>query len=198
MLSHVALSPRLEDGTPPGSLGSWRRLVLTALIFVAALTACGGSSTGSSSAATATPPATAAAASTPAPHQCPSAGTVGSALGISVPAPTIVPGGGGGAPLSPGATGLGCDYHGPAFNVIIELISNISPSYIAQFSGHFPVPYATVSGVGDQARSFSQSLGGGKDNEGVVATKGSTLVAIDATATPASLMEIESLVNQLL
>jgi hypothetical protein len=197
MLGHVALSPRLEDGTSPGSLGSSRRLVLTTLIFVAALTACGGSSTGSPSAAAATPSATAAAASTPAPHQCPSAGTVGSALGITLPAPTIVPGSGG-APLPPGATGVACDYHGQAFNVIIELISNISPSYIAQFSGRFPVPYASVSGVGDQARSFSQSLSAGKDNEGVVATKGSTLVAIIATSTPASLMEIEGLANQLL
>jgi hypothetical protein len=59
------------------------------------------------------------------------------------------------------------------------------------------VTYTSVSGVGDQARSFSQSLGGGKDNEGVVATKGSSLVDITATATPASLAQIEALVNLL-
>ena len=75
---------------------------------------------------------------------------------------------------------------------------NISPSYISQFSTKYPVPFTSVSGLGDQARSFSQSLGGGKDNEGVVATKGSSLVAIIATATPASLSQIESLVSQLL
>jgi hypothetical protein len=55
-----------------------------------------------------------------------------------------------------------------------------------------------VSGVGDQARFFKVSIDGGKDNEGVVATKGSTLVSITPTATPASLAAIEALVNQLL
>lgn len=93
---------------------------------------------------------------------------------------------------------MACDYHGTSDNVIIERITNISPSYIAQFSAHFPGGYKTVSGVGDQARSFVQQLGGGKDNEGVVAVKGSTLVSIDATDTPASLAQLESLVNQLL
>jgi hypothetical protein len=61
-----------------------------------------------------------------------------------------------------------------------------------------PVPYASVSGVGDQARSFSQPLGGGTDNEGVAATKGSTLVGVIATATPATLTQIEALINRLL
>ena len=53
-------------------------------------------------------------------------------------------------------------------------------------------------GVGDQARAFTQPLGAGKDNEEVVATKGSTLVAITATATPATLAQVEALVKQLL
>jgi hypothetical protein len=91
-----------------------------------------------------------------------------------------------------------CDYHGTSFNVIIEVITNIAPSYIAQFSSNFPVGFTTVTGVGDQARSFSVSIGNGNDNEGVVATKGTTLVAIVATATPATLAQIEALVNQLL
>jgi hypothetical protein len=52
--------------------------------------------------------------------------------------------------------------------------------------------------LGDQARSFSQSFGAGKDNKGVVATKGSNLVDITATDTAASLAQIEALVNQLL
>lgn len=56
----------------------------------------------------------------------------------------------------------------------------------------------SVSGVGDQARSFSETLGGGKTNEGVVATKGTHLVLIDATYTPASLAQVEALVSQLL
>ncbi len=91
-----------------------------------------------------------------------------------------------------------CEYPGKSLNVIIELIANIDPSYIAQFSDRFPVAYKNVSGVGDQARSFAVSLGGGKDNEGVVATKGRSLVSITATATPASLAQIEALVSQLL
>lgn len=96
---------------------------------------------------------------------------------------------GGGPQRPPSATGEVCDYHGQSFNVI---------SYISQVSSHFPVAYASVSGVGDQARSLTAPLGGGKENEGAVATTGSTLVAITATATPASLTQIETLVNQLL
>ena len=82
--------------------------------------------------------------------------------------------------------------------MIIEVLRNISPSDISLFSKNYPVAYTSVSGVGDQARSFSVSIGGGRDNEGVVATKGSTLVAIVATATPASLTQVEALVSQLL
>ncbi len=62
--------------------------------------------------------------------------------------------------------------------MIIELISNIASSSITNFTKRFPVPPTAVSGVGDQAYSFSQSLGAGKVNEGVVATKGSTLVSM--------------------
>jgi hypothetical protein len=123
---------------------------------------------------------------------------VGSALGITLPNPTGVAGGNGSTQLPAGAKGMACEYRGQGFNVIIELITNISPTYISKSSSKFPVPFKSVAGVGDQARSFFQSLGGGKDNEGVVATKGSTLVAIVATATPASLAQIEALVNQLL
>jgi hypothetical protein len=128
---------------------------------------------------------------------CPTAETVGAALGISLSKPTSVVGGGG-TSLPAGATGLACNYAGTGLNVVIEVISNINPSYITQFSSKFPVPFTSVSGVGDAARSFSQPLNGGKDNEGVVATKGSTLVYVVATATPASLAQIEALVNQLL
>jgi hypothetical protein len=185
------------------SRGRALRLALAAFFFVTALTACGGSSTstGSPAAGATTPSATAAPVSTSAAAsgtpRCPTAATVGSALGITLPAPIVVHGGGG-TPLPAGATGVACEYRGQSMNVIIELIRNISPSYIAQFSSKFPVTFTRVSGVGDQARSFSVSLGGGKDNEGVVATKGSTLVDIVATATPASLSQLESLVSRLL
>lgn len=200
------------------TLRSSRRIALTTLAFGLILAGCGGSSPTPQSTVAATPPptlagpaataatvatpaATGATAATPAATTaavaCPTADIVGTALGISLGKPSAVPGGGG-TPLPAGATGLACDYRGAASNVLIELIMNVSPSIITQFSSRFPVPAAVVSGVGDQARSFTQPLGGGKDNEGVVATRGSTLVLIIATATPASLAQVEALVNQLL
>jgi hypothetical protein len=100
--------------------------------------------------------------------------------------------------LPAGATGIVCEYNAVAENVIIEVIVNIPSSYISAYSSHFPTGFTPVSGVGDQARSFHQVLTGGKDNEGVVATKGTTLVVVDATATPATLSQIEALVNSLL
>ncbi len=136
-------------------------------------------------------------ATTSSADRCPTAVTVGAALGISLSKPSRVPNSGG-TPLPPGATGVACDYRGTASNVLIELIANISPSAISLFTARFPVPPVNVSGVGDQARSFSQPLNGGKDNEGVVATKGTALVMIIATATPASLTQVETLVSQLL
>ena len=182
---------------------------LTAVGFGALLAACGGSSTpASSSSAAGAPTATATAAPTAtisipttvaASSSCPSGSTVTSALGTSaLPnavgiAPTAAT-----SELPAGATGIVCEYHATTENVIIEVIQNIPSSYISAYSSHFPAGFKTVSGVGDQARSFDQALGGGKDNEGVVATKGTTLVVVDATDTPATLSQIESLVNSLL
>ena len=187
------------------SPNSPRWLAATALVLGVIVSGC-GSSSGTPATATATPatataaPAaatTAAAAAATAAASCPTAAMVGAALGITVSNPIGVPGGGG-TKLPAGATGLACDYRGTGLNVIIELIRNIDPTSIAQFSSKFPVAYQTVSGVGDQARSFLQTLGAGKDNEGVVATKGTNLVDITATATPASLAQLEALVSQLL
>jgi hypothetical protein len=181
-------------------VGYVQRRAAVALSFtcLALVAACGSSTT-----ASATPAPTVSAApiatpaTTPASPTCPTAARVGSALGITLPKPVGVPFSGSTA-LPGGATGVACEYHAQSYNVIIELLTNIDPSYISKFSDRFPVKYTSVSGVGDQARSFLQSLGGGKDNEGVVATKGSSLVAITATATPASLAQVEALVNQLL
>ena len=203
------------------SHSSLRSLALTALVFAVTLSACGGSSGASPSTAatpaaasaattrSATPAATKSATAatttalrsspteTAAAASCPTGATVGAALGISLPNPVSVKGGGG-TSLPAGATGVACEYAGTGLNVIIELIANIDPSSISLFSSKFPVAYTSVSGVGDQARSFFAPLGGGKNNEGLVATKGSKLVAITATATPASLAQIEALVNKLL
>jgi hypothetical protein len=179
--------------------GSWR-LGLASVVVVASVAACGGSTSASAS-PTASIPASAVALASPkttaAPATCPTGARVGSALGIVLPKPVGVPPTGA-SPLPAGVTGEVCNYHASTYNVIIERLTNISPSFITQFSSKFPVAFTTVAGVGDQARAFSVSLGGGKDNEGVVATKGTTLVAIIATATPATLAQIEALVNQLL
>jgi hypothetical protein len=188
------------------SHSSSRWLAVTTLFFALTVSACGSSSGATPPTTPTTKPATATATSAPlstngttaAPASCPSGAKVGAALGgISLPNPVGVAGSSG-TPLPAGATGVSCEYAGKAMNVLIELITNISSSYIDQFSSNFPVPYVSVSGVGDQARSFSQSLNGGKDNEGVVATKGSNLVDVTATYTPASLAQIEALINQLL
>lgn len=187
-------------------------IAAAAIVLGVSLAACGGAT--ASSAPTAVPtsapttaPTVAAIAATPVPlpsalttgsgDSCPTAVTVDAALGTTLPKPVSIVGGGG-TTLPAGATGLSCEYAGTTYNVIIQLITNIDPSNISRFSARYPMPYVSVSSVGDQARSFVQTLGVGKDNEGVVATKGTTLVAITATATPASLAQVEALVNQLL
>ncbi len=184
-----------------------RWIPLTAVGFGALLAACGGSSTpAASSSAAGTPTAAAAPTATialpttvAASTSCPSGSSVSSALGTSgLPNAVGVAPTGGTSEFPAGATGIVCEYHATTENVIIEVIANIPGSYISAYSSHFPAGFKTVSGVGDQARSFDQALGGGKDNEGVVATKGTTLVVVDATDTPATLSQIESLVSSLL
>ena len=140
------------------------------------------------------PPSVAPTSGAPA---CPTAATVNAALGTKISAPIGVAGGGK-TKLPAGATGEACEYAGTGQNVIIELITNIKPSSISLFSAKFPVAAQSVSGVGDQARAFSQSLNGGKTNEGVVAVQGTTLVSITTTGTPASLAQVEALAKQLL
>lgn len=187
------------------SRSSSRSLVLAMVIFGLTVAGCGTGSGTTPPAAT--PPAatiapvptgTVAAVSTGvAAASCPTAATVNTALGVNVPAPVGVSAGGT-TTLPAGSKVIVCDYHTAALNVIIEVITNTDPSIISKFSDKFPIAYTSVPGVGDQARSFLQQLGGGKDNEAVVATKGSTLVDVTATATPASLGQVEALVTQLL
>ncbi len=198
------------------SFSSSRWLAPAALFLGVTIAACGSSSSAppagtaatpvastaatSVASVTSAPPASAAPISTPttttAAATCPTAATVDAALGTSLPEPVGIATGS--AQLPAGATGVACEYHANAYNVIIERILNIAPSSITRFTKRFPVPPTAVSGVGDQAYSFAQSLGAGKVNEGVVATKGSTLVSIGATFTPATLAQVEALVNSLL
>jgi hypothetical protein len=185
-----------------------RWLAPAALVLSFTLAACGSSSsappaasTAASAASVSTAPAASAASlssptTTAAAATCPTAVTVDAALGTSLPAPVGIATGS--TELPPGATGFACEYHASTYNVIIELISNIAPSAITNFTKNFPVPPTAVAGVGDQAYSFTQTLGAGKVNEGVVATKGTTLVSIGATYTPATMAQVEALVNSLL
>ena len=172
-----------------------RPSVATAVVAaVVALTACGSSST--AALVTPSPSPIPSPKITAAPRTCPTAARIDAALGVTVAAPVGVAGAGG-TELPAGAKGQACEYAGKSENVIIIIVTNISPDYISKFSDRFPVPYASVSGVGDQARAFRQQLDNG-DNEGVVATKGTTIVSITATRTPASLAQVENLVSQLL
>jgi hypothetical protein len=103
--------------------------------------ACGGSSGGapttgaSATAAPTVPGATPAPVATgpstlvapvattgpsPSTVRCPTAATVGSALGITVSQPVAVPGGGG-TPLPAGTTGVSCDHRAAAASVLIEV-----------------------------------------------------------------------------
>ena len=93
-----------------------------------------------------------------------------------------------------------CEYNAAAAgqNVIVEVIQNIPSSYISEYSSKFPANFKTVSGLGDVARSFQTTITGGKTNEGVVAAQGTTIVAVVATGTPASLSQMKSLVSSLL
>jgi hypothetical protein len=180
---------------------SSRWIPLIALPFAATLAACGGSSgtatPSTSSSAAATPTVAPTATASTAAAQCPSGSTVGSALGMTLPDATNVVGGNT-ATLPAGATGIICDYHGASDNVLITALANIPASYISQFSNHFPVAFKPVSGVGDVARSFFEPLGAGRNNEGLVAAKGTNVIAIVATYTPATLSQLEALVNSLL
>jgi len=93
-----------------------------------------------------------------------------------------------------------CEYDAAAAgqNVIVEVIQGIPQSYISAYSSKFPANFVPVSGVGDIARSFHVSIGNGKNNEGLVAAQGTTIVAVVATGTPATLSQIEAFVSSLL
>ncbi|HET7466978.1 MAG TPA: hypothetical protein VFL29_09935 [Candidatus Dormibacteraeota bacterium] len=170
--------------------------IVAATLAVMVIAACGSSTTTTASVVSPSPSPIPSLKTSPAPRTCPTAARVNAALGTNVRTPVSVVGAGS-TQLPAGASGQSCEYPGTSENVIIIIVTNIDPSNISKFSDRFPAPYTSVSGVGDQARAFKVQLGGGKDNEGVVATKGTTIIALTATATPASLAQIEALINQL-
>jgi hypothetical protein len=180
------------------------------LAAAATLAACGSSSPAASSGSGSTPtpaatapPATAAPTvalptTTTASSSCPSGSTVASALGTGALPNAVGIAGGGSTELPTGATGIVCEYAAPPVNVILEIIQGIPSSYVSAYSSKFPAKYSVVSGLGDVARSFDTSIGGGRTNEGVVAAQGTTIVVVVATGTPATLSQVESLVGSLL
>src|ERR1700690_1224176 len=129
--------------------GSVRRLAvgLTAIGLVVA--ACGGTTGGAPTTAPTVPAATGPAATvaplatptvapgasvsvTAAAPGCPTGATVGAALGITLPAPVSVKGGGG-EKLPAGATGISCEYHAASYNVILEVLTGVPPAFISNY-----------------------------------------------------------------
>jgi hypothetical protein len=197
--------------------------LLTGLIAVAALAACGSSSTTSSSSGTSSSSAATAAGSTaptsaPATSaaaistgSCPSASTVGGALGVTLPTPTVVTPGAGATPLPGGAAGIACSYISAASAtssvvVIIALASGLPSSYFSTEeqkqvaslqAANLSINFTPVSGVGDEAASY-QYTANGATVEGVLAGQGGNFAGVFTEGTSASLSQIESLVKQLL
>jgi len=198
--------------------------LLTGLVAVAALAACGSATStssssaasSSSSAATAAPGSTAptsapatSAASAISTGSCPSASTVGSALGVTLPTPTVVTPAAGATPLPGGATGIACSYiatSAPPVVVIIALASGLPSSYFSteeqkqvqslQAAG-VTINFAPISGLADEAATYQYSAAG-LTVEGVLAGQGGNFAGVFTDGTSASLTQIENLVKQLL
>jgi hypothetical protein len=192
--------------------------LLTGLVAVAALAACGTSSTApgsTSSGATVAPGSTAptsapatSAASTISTGSCPSASTVGGALGATLPAPTVVTPGAGATPLPSGAAGIACSYISvsPTVVVIVVQASGLPSSFFSTEeqkqvaslqANNLNINFTPVSGVGDQAATYLYTANG-RTVEGVLAAQGGNFAGVFTEGTPASLSQIESLVKQLL
>jgi len=171
--------------------------------------ACGGSSGGSapssSGPAQSATPTPAASGTTPTPGSgtatlsCPTAAEVGAALGLTVPAPTTI---------GTSASGISCNYlslSAPVLDVEISIVHDIPTAYLGTAEASMQASAATVgfaftpvSGVGDQAYSYSYSLGSSETALGILAVKGTTFVGIACTRTTATLTQVEAYVNQLL
>jgi hypothetical protein len=118
---------------------------------------------------------------------------VGSALGLTLPAPTA------GDNTS---TAISCNYLAGTSDVLIVEDTSVEASYVTQAEASLAaseagLAFTAVSGVGDSAYSYSYSIGG-LTAQGILAVKGSTYVGVYATATTATLDQIKALVNPLL
>jgi hypothetical protein len=193
--------------------------LLAGLIAVAALAACGSTSAPSSSSsapsgATATPAS--AATATPAPtlaainaSACPSASTIGGALGVTLPNPTAVAPGASASALPAGATGIACSYISvgpPSVVVIVALGAGVPTSWfttqeqeqVASLQkADLSINFTPLSGLGDEAATY-QYTANGATVEGVLAIQGGNSAGVFTDGTSASLSQIESLVKSLL
>jgi len=192
--------------------------LLAGLIAVAALAGCGSTSAPSSSSsapggATATP-----ATSTSAPtlaainaSACPSASTIGGALGVTLPNPTVVAPVASASALPTGATGIACEYI-PTTNttspvvVIVALGAGVPTGWFttqeqeqiaSEQRAGLTINFTPLSGVGDEAATY-QYTANGATVEGVLAVQGGNFVGVFTDGTSASLSQIESLVKSLL
>jgi hypothetical protein len=170
-----------------------------------AVAACGsatsGSSSSSSAAGTATSTAavsTATATATPASGtttlSCPTASEVGVALGITVPAPTN---------YGTSAAGISCNYLSGSADVILSIVHGIPTGYLTQAEATMQATLATlgftaVSGVGDQAYTYSYAPSASETALGILAVKGTTFVEISCTGTTTTLSKVEAYASQLL
>ncbi len=176
-----------------------------ALLCSVAVAACGSatssssSSSGAAGTATVSAPASTATA-TPASGtstvSCPSASAVGAALGITVPAPTV---------YGASAAGVSCNYLSGSADVILSIVHGIPTGYLAEAeatmqasSASLGLGFTPLSGVGDQAYTYSYTVTASETALGIMAVKGTTYVGIACTGTTTSLSKVEAYASQLL
>ncbi|MGD1033342.1 MAG: hypothetical protein ABR977_02775 [Candidatus Dormibacteria bacterium] len=194
--------------------------LLAGLIAVAALAACGSTTAPSSSSsapggATATPASGATA--TPAPtvasidaSACPSASSIGSALGVTLPTPTVINPGASASALPSGAVGIACEYLGltasPPVVVIVALGAGVPTSWFttqeqeqiaSEQKDGLDISFTPLSGLGDEAATYTYTASGATV-EGVLAIQSGNFAGVFTDGTTASLSQVESLVRSLL
>ncbi len=186
--------------SPEGSLSRPRRHVLrgAAVLALLGLAACGASSTSSSAKAgtaggTPTPAVSTPTPSTAATLSCPSAATAGAALGLTLPDPTST---------ALGLSGVECNYLSGTSDVLIILVNDVPAAYLSTAEASFAATqsnlnFTAVSGIGDEAYSYSYALGS-NTAEGILAVKGTSFVGLYCTATTATMAQVQVLVKQLL
>ena len=127
---------------------------------------------------------------------CPSASAVGAALGITVPAPTV---------YGASAAGVSCNYLSGSADVILSIVHGIPTGYLAEAeatmqasSASLGLGFTPLSGVGDQAYTYSYTVTASETALGIMAVKGTTYVGIACTGTTTSLSKVETYASQLL